>query len=313
MNTPIAFIIFNRPQTTKRIFEAIRQTRPKWLLLVSDGPRTDRSDDQEKCAAVRTIVEKVDWPCEVKRDYAKLNLGCRARIKSGLDWVFSHVDRAIILEDDCLPHPSFFPYCSELLNRYANDTRVGSISGDNFQPEGFHCDASYYFSRFFHCWGWATWRRTWERHDDTMRLWPKLRKSAWLEGQFPVSLQARYWQERFDSVYNQQLDTWDYPFLFTCWSQNFLTVLPRTNLVTNIGTGPDATHMQEESHLTYRKSNAMDLPLLHPECMSPDYRADAYTQAQVYGATKDRSLRGRLKRVGYKCIQLPSRLVRIHW
>jgi hypothetical protein len=160
LTTPVAFLIFNRPDTTAKVFEAIRQAKPPKLLVVADGPRPDRPDDIEKCKAARGVVEQVDWDCEVLRNYSDVNLGCKKRVSSGLDWVFNTVEEEIILEDDCLPHPTFFRFCEELLDYYRHDERIMVISGDNFQF-GRNCtEYSYYFSRYNHCWGWSTWRRS---------------------------------------------------------------------------------------------------------------------------------------------------------
>jgi hypothetical protein len=159
VNTPIAFFIFNRPDTTARVFEAIRQAQPSKLLVVADGPRSTRPGEAEKCAATRAIIDQVDWECEVLTNYSDVNLGCRHRVSSGLDWVFEQVEEAIILEDDCLPHPTFFRFCEELLEWYRHDHRIVAISGDNFQNGHQSGEFSYYFSRYVHIWGWATWRR----------------------------------------------------------------------------------------------------------------------------------------------------------
>ena len=147
-NIPIAYIVFNRPRHTERSFAILRKQQPSQLFIISDGPRIEHPTDAERCAEVRAIVERVDWPCEVYRHYAESNLGCKQRVSSGLDWVFAQVERAIILEDDCLPHPDFFEFCENLLDRYANDSRVWVISGDNFQNGHRRGRAAYYFSKY---------------------------------------------------------------------------------------------------------------------------------------------------------------------
>ena len=174
LTTPVAFLIFNRPDTTARVFEAIRQAKPPKLLVVADGPRPDRPDDVEKCKAARAIIDRVDWACEVLTNYSDLNLGCGKRPATGITWVFEQVEEAIIFEDDCLPHPSFFRFCEELLNYYRHDERIMVISGNNFQFGRNRTDDSYYFSRYNHIWGWASWRRAWEYFDYDLKLWPKI-------------------------------------------------------------------------------------------------------------------------------------------
>jgi hypothetical protein len=180
IKTPVAFIIFNRPQTTEAVFAEIARARPRQLLVIADGARTDHPDDSEKCSAARAVINRVNWDCDVSTNYAETNLGCKQRVSSGLDWVFGLVEKAIILEDDCLPEPTFFHFCQELLERYCDDWRVMHISGDNFQLGHRRSSDSYYFSRYSHVWGWATWQRAWKFYDVEMKLWPDFRDRNWL-------------------------------------------------------------------------------------------------------------------------------------
>src|SRR6185437_15111082 len=156
--TPVTMFVFRRPDTTRRVFEAIAAIRPKCLLLVADGARSNKPGEEEACRQVREIISRVDWTCEVLTNFSACNLGCKQRMISGLDWVFSLVEEAILLEDDCLPHPSFFPYCQELLQRYREDDRVAYISGVNLVGKYLHTTDSYFFSEIGGIWGWATWR-----------------------------------------------------------------------------------------------------------------------------------------------------------
>ena len=279
MKTPVAFIIFNRPDTTKKVFEAIRQAKPPKLFVIADGPRSDRPNEAEKCATARAIIEGVDWECEVLINYSDVNLGCKLRVSSGLNWVFSEVEEAIILEDDCLPHPSFFPFCEDLLDYYRNDTRIMAICGGNFQF-GRNCNNySYYFSRYVHVWGWASWRRAWQNYDVDMKLWHEVRYSDLL----PKSLKS--WNKRFQDTYNGLIDTWDNQLFFTFWSQNGLTILPNSNLVSNIGFREDATHTKGDSKLANIPTEAIDFPLKHPRYMIPNIQADKYTQKDQFSST----------------------------
>src|ERR1700726_626208 len=182
LTTPVTFIVFNRPERTAEVFAAIRAARPSQLFVIADGPRANMEADASKCAAVRAVIAGVHWPCQVRRCFSDANIGLRRNISEGLDWVFDQVERAIILEDDCLPHPSFFPFCEELLNHYAEDRQIAMISGTNFDPAHLapSGDESYYFSRFCHIWGWATWRRAWKLCDHEMKEWPPLRRTNWL-------------------------------------------------------------------------------------------------------------------------------------
>jgi hypothetical protein len=205
-------------------------------------------------------VTRVDWDCEVVTEFADHNLGLKVRVSSGLDWVFGLVDRAIVLEDDCRPSSSFFRYCEELLGRYADDERVFSISGDNFQ-NGRHPEReSYYFSRYAHVWGWATWRRVWNEYDLTMSTWPALRDARWLARQFDTAAEVRYWTRIFDAVYADEIDTWDYQLFFTALRTGGLTALPAVNLVSNIGFRRDATHIKYRNALAEIAAGELGFP-----------------------------------------------------
>lgn len=282
MTTPVAFFIFNRPDTTARVFEAIKRAAPPKLLLVADGPRPDRPGEAEKCAATRAIATGVDWPCEVLVNFSDENLGCRRRVSSGLNWVFESVDEAIILEDDCLPDLSFFRFCDELLTRYRDDSRIAMISGNNFQQGAGGGEESYYFSRYPEIWGWASWRRAWGLYDVDMKVWPKFRNDGWLERTFPRRRLARFWRDAFDAVHSGGLDTWDYQFTFSCLRHNALCVMPSVNLVSNLGFGADATHTKTECRLSKLPIQPMSFPLRHPHHVVRDIGADRATEKEQH-------------------------------
>jgi len=286
LTTPVAFLIFNRPDTTARVFEAIRQAKPPKLLVVADGPRPDRAGDVEKCKAARAIIEGVDWDCEVLTNYSDLNLGCKNRVSSGLDWVFSLVEEVIILEDDCLPHPSFFRFCQDLLDYHRNDQRIMAVSGDNFQFGRKRTEYSYYFSRYNHIWGWATWRRAWQYYDGEMKHWPEIRDGYWLNAILGDSQAIKYWAKVFQTTYDNKVDTWDYPWTFACWIQNGLTILPNVNLVSNIGFGEDATHtIGSKSRVANLPVKEMNFPLKHPPFLLRQVKADDFTYRNLFDSS----------------------------
>ena len=285
LNTPVAFIIFRRPDTTARVFEAIRQAKPPKLLVVADGPRVDRPDEAEKCAAARDIINRVDWDCEIIKNYSTGNLGCAKRVSSGLNWIFEQVEEAIILEDDCVPHYTFFQYCEELLEQYRDDNRIGSITGQNVQFGRERTDSSYYFSRYSHCWGWATWRRAWHCYDLNMSLWPEIKSQEALRGIFTEPHVHKCWTKIFQEVYDDPLGiTWDYQWTFTCLVQGFLSITSNANLVSNIGFGSDSTHftVDEPSSYDTLPTEAMEFPLRHPRFLIPNRAADTFTQNTLY-------------------------------
>ena len=286
MKTPVAFIIFNRPDTTKRVFDAIRQAKPPKLFVIADGPRADRSGEAEKCAAARSIIDGVDWECEVLTNYSDVNLGCKVRVSSGLDWVFSEVEESIILEDDCLPHSTFFPFCEELLDYYRNDQRIMVVSGCNFQFGSNHNDYSYYFSHYAHIWGWASWRRVWQNYDVDMKLWKEIRDCGLLKSVLKETKLLKHWNKIFQDTYNGLVDTWDYQLAFTLWSQNGLTILSNSNLVSNIGFREDATHTtKENSNVANIPTEAVDFPLKHPSFMMSNIQADEYTEKLFFNSS----------------------------
>ena len=250
---------------TERVFAEIARARPPRLLVVADGPRADRPGELDACHAARAVIERVDWDCEVLTNFAETNMGCRRRVSSGLTWVFEQVEEAIILEDDCLPHPSFFPYCEELLERFRDDERVMMISGDNFQFGRRRTPYSYYFSRgTTDIWGWASWRRAWRLYDAGMRLWPELRDAGWLKDLLRDDDMVGYWRETFEKTYAGH-DTWDYQWTFSIWAQNGLAAIPNVNLVSNIGWGQRATHTSSaDSPLGHLPAGEMRFPLEHP-------------------------------------------------
>lgn len=264
---PVIFIIFNRPDTTRQVFETIRAAKPTQLLVIADGPRADRPREAEKCAETRAIIDGVDWDCEVLRNFSETNLGVCQRISSGMTWGFELVDRAIILEDDCVPSASFFPYCAELLDRYESDERVMMISGGNYLFGRAETADSYYFSRYPECWGWATWRRAWAKYDLEMTHWPEIRDRKLFDQYFPTTLERYYWESTFQHVYDGKINSWGYRWVYSVWANSGLSIAPARNLVRNIGFGADATNTKWDSVYTAaasQRAEELDLPLTHP-------------------------------------------------
>jgi len=264
MTPPIIFIIFNRPDTTARVFEAIRAARPQRLLVVADGARTTRQGESEKCAATRAVIDSVDWDCDVHKDYSDSNLGCRKRVASGITWAFGIVDRAVILEDDCVPTPSFFRYSTEMLDRYEDDKRIMMVSGDNHLFGQNETNDSYYFSRYAHCWGWATWKRAWDRNDLEMTQWPEIRRRRLFDQYFWKSSERYYWNSLFHYVFDGNIDTWDYQWVYSIWANGGVSIVPQRNLVRNIGFHAEATHTRGDSVYASLDAEALDFPLVHP-------------------------------------------------
>lgn len=271
---PVAFIIFKRPDTTQAVFNAIRQVQPKTLLVIADGPRPDRDGEVEKCAQTRAIIDQVDWDCEVLKCYSDVNLGLGTRIATGLSWVFEHVEEAIILEDDCLPDPSFFQFCQDMLDRYREESRIMSVSGCLFAKSP--TANSYYFSHYLSCWGWATWKRAWEQFDFGMPGWQERRAKDWLTDYLGDRAIADLWTQRFDSICDpNRNDIWSYQFQYACWLHNAMSIRSNVNLITNVGIGADGTHTKQVmSDMPFNTLDAMAFPLNHPTAMKRDLEGD---------------------------------------
>ena len=276
LRTPVALLIFNRPDATRRVAERIAAARPPRVFVFADGPRPDRPTDPERIAQTRAVIEGIDWPCEVVKSYSDVNLGTKHRPASGLDWVFDTVEEAIFLEDDCLPHASFFRFCDELLARYRTDERVMMVSGNNFWPGARQTPFSYFFSPYVGIWGWATWRRAWQHYDVDLKEWPALRETSFLENILPSAGVANFWRDNFDRIVSGATLTWDQQWQFTCFQRGGLQAIPAVNLVSNIGFGPEAAHyINDDPLLANVPVTEMRFPLRHPPPLLriPEYEA----------------------------------------
>ncbi|OGC80252.1 hypothetical protein A2943_00040 [Candidatus Adlerbacteria bacterium RIFCSPLOWO2_01_FULL_51_16] len=287
LTTPVAIIVFKRLDATKKMFEAVRAAQPQEFYIIADGWRNDA--EKEKCLAVRKYLEgAVDWPCAVRKNYADVNLGCKKRVVSGLDWVFSEVEEAIILEDDCVPDQSFFPFCEEILLKYRNEPRVMQIAGLNVQHKNRYFNtngASYYFSQFGEIWGWATWRRAWSLYDAKMGAWPHAKEAGLLQERIKDLGIVDYFEYRFDFVYGaredrKKSDVWGAQWIFTQLLHGGLSIVPKTNLISNVGDSDDATHKKAAtagSEFLRMKTTPVVFPLVHPQTIEADELADAFS------------------------------------
>jgi len=271
---PVTFIIFNRPDKAATVFERIRDARPAELFIVGDGPRAHKAGEAEVVERGRQIVDAIDWPCEVRTNFAPKNMGARRRVASGLDWVFSHVDRTIIIEDDCLPEQTFFPFCEELLERFATDERIAVISGNNHLKGKRVSPESYTFSGTGHTWGWATWKRVWEGFGGEHGL-----KDSWTKEEQKIILSripSLVWRQSFGRMLKNaaHLDAWDIPFSVHCQERGYVSVVPEVNLVTNIGFGVGSTHTKFESLTLQSPSAPIAFPLRHPETVEVSHYRD---------------------------------------
>ena len=279
LNTAVLFLVFNRLDVTKQVFEAIREARPPRLYIAADGAREDKNGEAEKVKDVRSLIMKnIDWACDVKTLFREDNLGCKMAVSGAIDWFFENEEQGIILEDDCLPSQSFFWFCEDLLVRYKNDMRVGQISGDNFQKGIRRGEADYYFSTYNHIWGWASWANRWEKYDVNLDT---IKNSHFIEVLFDNKKTINYWKEIFFTMKKKSIDTWDYQWTFTLWNNDQLTILPNVNLIQNIGFGKNATHTIIESEFSNLHAGEILLNSYLTK-IKRHYEADLLTSRQMF-------------------------------
>lgn len=280
--TPVAYVVFNRPRHTLETFAAIRAYRPSQLFIIADGPRASHTADIERCREVRRIVSEIDWPCEVHRNLAEDNLGSGRRVSSGLDWVFSIVDRAIVLEDDCLASPDFFSFCDDLLVRYRDIESIWVVSGNSYQPEFHRGDASYFFSKYPDTWGWATWRRAWRHYQHDLPLLEQWRQSPRWKECFPTRSEQQLFHRVFNAALTGVVDAWDYQWVGCVIHGGGLSATPNANLVRNIGFDDEATHTKSCHGFEYSFTPLG--ALIHPSQIARHTEADEYLRRKFYSA-----------------------------
>jgi hypothetical protein len=297
--TPVLLIIFNRPKATAQVFDAIRQQAPKYLYIAADGPRSNHANDISLCRACREIVANIDWDCEVKTLYRNENMGCGRAVSTAITWFFNQVEEGIILEDDCLPNPSFFDYCAELLHEYRLNLQVMMICGTSYQTQKRNAE-SYYFSKYVHVWGWATWKRAWENYNFKIFEEDKpATVSAVLKNTFSKKREYDFWSHNMQMIING-LDTWDYQWMYAIWKNKGLCAIPWHNMITNIGFGPDATHtFDTDSTQAFMKQYEIEA-IHHPAGLYRNKSADRFEMREIligsaskYYLHKIRSLIGR--------------------
>ena len=298
--SPVVFIVFNRPECTARTLAAIREARPPRLLVVADGPRANRPGEDVKCRETRRVIDEgVDWPCEVERNYSPVNLGCGERPASGLSWAFSRADRLIVLEDDCLPDPSFFHFCDQLLERYADDQRIGQICGSPFICNRLERPTSYIFSRYGPCWGWASWARAWKYFSFSLESWPEVERSGNFRSFIPDPFERRSRRKTYNSLRHGPGSIWDLHWGYAKMANSMLSIIPTRSMIENIGFGADATHTLTQNGPALTRGSMPDT-LIHPTNILADAAFnEAYSQTCISGRIQ-RRLSGLLAQLGQK-------------
>jgi hypothetical protein len=296
-HTPILFLIFNRPDTTEKVFEIIRKIKPDKLFVSADGPRPNKSGEKEKCDETKKIIERVDWECEVHKNFSIENLGCKKGVVKGINWFFENVEEGIIIEDDCILDDSFFSFVSEMLKRYRNDERIMHIGAANFQDGKKKGEASYYFSKFCHVWGWATWRRAWKHYDVSIKSFDEFKEKQLIKNILPDKKMQNHWLKLFQTVYDNALDTWDFQWVYTVWKQKGMSIIPNVNLVSNIGFGEEATHTIDSGHILAENKSGSITEIIHPKIMEINEEADRYTFYHKIYQSKWKKIKSRFRKI----------------
>lgn len=274
---PVLIIAFNRTDTLSRVVEALAPLAPSRMYVAADGPREDRAGEAARCEEVRRMLTALPWRCEIRSRFLDANAGCAHGVAGAVSWFFEQEPSGIVLEDDCVPDPSFLPYCAEMLARHADDDRVMLVLGTRFAAAVPWQTASYSYSRFFSAWGWASWRRAWRRYELALGDWrSKCRGAGQPVPDLPAASNSG-WSRKLDQVAaSEPPQTWDYQWSFAHFRHDGLAVLPKSNLVSNVGAGPDATHTRRGSIWLELPRASLEHPLVHPERIEPDEAADRH-------------------------------------
>lgn len=305
LKTAVLFLVFNRLDTTRHVFSAIRQAKPPRLYLGADGPRANRPEEEQAVRVVRSyLLNHIDWKCEVRTLFREENLGCGQAVSGAITWFFENEEQGIILEDDCLPDATFFPFCEELLNKYKHEESVSSISGSNpiDYREAEESPADYFFSRYSRIWGWASWRRAWKDYDRHLSLWPECKRHNTYYDFFDSRKEAKRFAQNLEKCYNGEVDTWDFQWHFTKRMHRTLTLVSKQNLVQNIGGGENATHTSSSGGtLLDFPVRSIEFPLTHPPRIVVDEGRDRYlSKARLRSAGLFTRVRNLLKRLPHK-------------
>jgi len=297
LNTPILFLIFNRPDLTERVFARIRQARPKRLYVAADGPRDHHPGEAELCQATRQIATAVDWPCTVRTLLREHNLGCGAAVRGAIDWFFEHEEEGIILEDDCLPDFSFFRYSQELLEQYRDTEHIYMISGFNGVPGPPVNRSGLHFCTIPHIWGWATWRRAWRDPMPSKSDWMTFQRTKNFKSLIGSKDAEDFWRGHMDRFFEQKIDTWDFPWVWKIWMANGLCSSPGVNLVENIGFDERGTHTKTENPaMTALSVGSVEFPL-QAGPIQPDRQWELATYRHHYRLRHTYSLKRFWKRI----------------
>ena len=296
-NTPILLITWKRHKKLSKVIDSLRKIKAQKIYVACDGANKNNIEEELQVFETRKVIEnEINWEYKyLKKLFSNNNYGCMNGVSKAINWFFKNEKEGIILEEDCLPHPDFFQFAEELLEKYRFDKRIWSISGTNFQKGKWVGKYSYYFSLYPQIWGWATWRRCWKEYDVNMKSWPEFRNSKILNSIFENNHTVNFWEKRFDKMYHfKEPDTWDFQWLYCVLRNSGLNIIPNMNMVENIGFGPDATHTKGQLDINLKIQNFEPkstnvIPIKHPNYIVRSQKADNYTNNNHFAGPSKKS------------------------
>lgn len=291
--SPVVVIVFNRPKKTEQLLQIVSEVKPSKLYVIADGPRPEKLNEDAKCQEVRRIVdEQVDWQCHLEKIYSEVNLGGPVRVPTGLKEVFEKEEKAIILEDDCIPNLFFFRFCDELLDYYKNNLKVGTICGSNLEYDFFGKPSNglntdrYFFSRYPASWGWATWKRVWDKFDYDFKSFPEFQRKGLINRAGKLRTVRKYWSMIFKDIYLNKRSNWDYKLVFSLMNNEMYSAIPASNLVSNIGFDEGSTHFDKWHYYLQRPLSVLSFPLIHPSTIEINERYDRRVGLHFFTSNK---------------------------
>lgn len=274
-NIPILILSYNRPNLFKKSFKAVLKIKPKKIYVANDGPKNNL-EDIKRVNEIRKFINRINTKTLIKKKFNQSNLGCKKNNVEAINWFFKNEKNGIIIEDDCIPKINFFWFASKMLKKYRYNKKIYCISGSNFQEKRID-KFTYYFSKYNHCWGWATWKNRWIKNDSDIKFWPKYKKSSTWKNFHKNIIEKKYWQKIFDKCYEKKIDSWAYPWTLSVWKKKGLTVTPNFNLVKNIGYGPNSTNSKFNFEpIKYKNKTKFKKYFLHPKKILVNTYADEY-------------------------------------
>lgn len=274
MNIPLLILVYNRPSETEILINNLKKIKPKKIFISADGPK-NASLDIKRNKEVKNILKKINWTKDIQLNYLKKNYGCKESVSKAIGWFFSKVKMGIILEDDCIPNKDFFLFTKEILVKYKNNNKIFMVSGNNFLKKKIKINDSYYFSKYNHCWGWASWARAWKNYDKNLTSWNNFKKSKLWKNKFNNEYEKTYWEKIFDLCYKKKINSWAYPWLYSIWKKNGLCIIPKVNLVKNIGFNLNASNTFSHQEFNY-ETNSIGNKISHPKIIKINNFADNF-------------------------------------